>query len=393
MKASNFQAKKLNAIGKNSKSIIAILFALFVSFNFYAQSTYVFVGSYNVNKEENGIYVFKLDPITSELKEVTTAKNVLNPSYLTISPNGKYVYACTDTRTPNAGSVSSFEFNPKNKSLTFINSEKSGGENPAYISVHKNGKWLVNANYTGGSFAVHSVSEDGKISPIVQDFSFTEGSINKERQEGSHVHSCFFSPNFDFVLLPDLGADKIRCYQFDSKRKQPLQEAAAPFTKTTLGSGPRHMAFHPNGKLAYCVEELAGFVTVYKYNNGKLDPIQRIATHPDTIKEGFSGSDIHISPDGRFLYASNRGEENNIAIFAIEKDGTLKTVGYQSTFGKTPRVFAMDSKGNFLIAANQSTGNVVVFKRDPVTGLLEKSGNEMNVKNASCVQIREYADQ
>jgi len=171
---------------------------------------------------------------------------------------------------------------------------------------------------------------------------------------------------------------------------KPLQETQHPCTLTTLGSGPRHFAFHPNGKFAYCVEELTGTVSGYRYENGKLESIQRIAAHSGDFKEGFSSGDIHISPDGRFLYASNRGQENNIAIFSVENNGTLKTVGYQSTFGKTPRIFAIDSKGKFVIVANQSTGNVVIFKRDPVTGLLKKSGSKTKVKNASCVQIKEY---
>jgi 6-phosphogluconolactonase len=386
----NLQTEIPNTIVKKHKSIITILFSLFISFNCYSQNTYVFVGSYNFNKDKKGIYVFKLDTVTGQLKKITTVKNILNPSYLAVSPNGNYIYACTDTKTPNAGSVSSFEFKPQNKTLTFINSQKSGGENPVYLSVHKNGKWLVNANYTEGSVAVHSIDEDGKISPIVQNFSYSEGSIDKERQDRSHVHSCVFSPNYDFIYLPDLGADKIRCYQFDSLQNRPLQETPYPFTQTTLGSGPRHFVFHPNDKYAYCVEELAGTVSVYKYENDKLDCIQRIAAHGDNFKEGFSSGDIHISPDGRFLYTSNRGEENNIAIFSIENDGILKTVGYQSTFGRTPRIFAIDSKGKFVIVANQSTGNIVVFKRDSVTGLLMKFGNEMKVKNASCVQIKEY---
>lgn len=393
MKVFNLHAKTQNVISSNlEKFIISLLFALFMCFNGYSQNTYVFVGSYNLNKEKKGIYVFKLDTLTGRLKKITTVKNVLNPSYLNVSPNGKYIYSCTDARTPNAGSVSSFEFNPKNKSLVFINSQKSGGENPVYLTVHKNGKWLVNANYTEGSVAVHPLTDDGKIGFTVQRFSYSEGSINKERQDRSHVHSSIFSPNFDYVFLPDLGSDKIRCYQFDSLQSQPLQETPYPFTKTTLGSGPRHLAFHPNGKFAYCIEEMAGFVSVYKYDNGKLESIQRIATHTDEIAKGFGASEIHVSPDGRFLYASNRGEENNIAIFSIENEGTLKTVGYQSTFGQTPRVFAIDSKGKFVIVANQSTGNIVVFKRDSATGLLMKTGNEMKVKNASCIQIKEYAN-
>jgi 6-phosphogluconolactonase len=386
----NLKTGNTKRISKERKTIITVLFVLFISFNCYSQDTYVFVGSYNFNKDKKGIYVFKLDTVTGRLKKITTVKNVLNPSYLAVSPNGNYIYACTDTKTPNAGSVSSFEFKPQNKTLTFINSQKSGGENPVYLSVHKNGKWLVNANYTEGSVAVHSLTEDGKISPIAQSFSYLEGSINKERQDRSHVHSSVFSPNYDFIFLPDLGADKIRSYRFDNLQNLPLQETPYPFTPTTLGSGPRHFAFHSNGKFAYCIEELTGTVSTYKYENGKLDSIQRIAAHADAFTDGFNSGDIHISPDGRFLYASNRGEENNIAIFSIENDGTLKTVGYQPTFGRTPRIFTIDSKGKFVIVANQSTGNVVVFKRDSVTGLLMKSGAEMKVKNASCVQIKEY---
>lgn len=389
MQPSNFLSRIKSAIFKKSKLILTILLIFFVSFNFYSQSKYVFVGSYNLDKAKKGIYVFQLDTVKGKLKKITTVKDVLNPAYLTVSPNGKYVYACTDAKTPKAGSVSSFEFKPQNKSLTFINSEKSGGENPVYISVHKNGKWIVNANYTEGSVAVHAVSEDGKISPLVQSFSYSDGSVNKERQDRSHVHSSVFSPNCDYVFLPDLGSDKIRCYQFDSSKKEPLQETQYPFTQVTLGSGPRHFAFHPNGKFAYCIEEIAGFVSVYNYDNGKLDRIQRIATHTDEIVKDFGSSEIHISPDGRFLYASNRGEENNIAIFSIENNGTLKLVGYQSTFGKTPRVFAIDPQGKFVIVANQSTGNIVVFKRDSVTGLLNKC-SESKVKNASCVQIKDY---
>lgn len=372
------------------KKTAIFLLIVCVNFNFYSQNSYVFIGSYNSDKNKEGIYVFQLDTVTGNLKKITTVKNILNPSYLTVSPNGKFIFACTETRTPNAGSVSSFEFKPQNKTLTYINSQKSGGENPVYLSVHKNEKWLVNANYTQGSVSVYPITADGKINPIAQNFSYSEGSINKERQERSHVHSAVFSPNYDFIFLPDLGADKIRSYRFDHTKEQPLSENQYPFTQATLGSGPRHFTFHPDGKFAYCIEELTGTISVYKYANGKLDSIQRINAHSDEFKEGFNSGDIHISPDGHFLYASNRGEENNIAIFSIENNGTLKTVGYQSAFGKTPRIFTIDSTGKFLIVANQTSGNVVVFKRNLVTGLLKKWGTEIKVENASCVQIKQY---
>lgn len=372
------------------KKTAIFLFVLCVNFNFYSQNSYVFVGSYNSDKEKDGIYVFQLDTVTGNLNKITTVKNILNPSYLTVAPNGKYIFACTDTRTKNAGSVSGFEFKPKKKSLKFINSQKSGGENPVYLSVHKNGKWLVNANYNQGSVSVYPITAGGKIESIAQSFSYLEGSINKERQERSHVHSAVFSPNYDFVFLPDLGADKIRSYRFDATKKKPLSENQFPFMQATLGSGPRHFTFHPNGKFAYCIEEITGTISVYNYGNGKLNSIQRINAHSDEFKEGFSGADIHISPDGRFLYASNRGEENNIAIFSIESNGILKIAGYQSTLGKTPRIFAIDSSGKFLIVANQTSGNVVVFKRNSVTGMLQRSGTEVRVENASCVQIKQY---
>ena len=234
-----------------TKKTTILLLSLLMSLHSNAQNTYVFIGSYNLDNTQEGIYVYRLTP-KGALKKVTSVK-VHNASYLNLSPDGKYLYACTDTKTPNAGSISSYEFNAQQRTLTFINSQRSGGENPVYLSVHKSGKWLVNANYTEGSASVYSL-ENGKISPFVQNFQYsTEHSVDPKRQERSHVHSSVFSPKNDFVFMPDLGADKIRCYQFDSSQKQPLQAAQNPFTKTVEGSGPRHFTFHPNGKFAYCI--------------------------------------------------------------------------------------------------------------------------------------------
>ena len=242
------------------KNKILTIIAFFAFINIYSQNTYVFFGSFNRDKTTEGIYVYQLDTISGSLTKIITVKDFLNPSFLTLSPNGKFLFACTESKTKNTGSVSSFEFKPENKSLTFINSQKSGGENPVYVTVHRNGKWLINGNYTEGSVSVFPISENGTIDTIAQNFQFSEGSVNTERQDRSHIHSTVFSPNFDYVFLPDLGADKIRCYKFENEKGQPLQVAEKPFTKTTLGSGPRHFTFHPNGKFAYCVEELSGTV-------------------------------------------------------------------------------------------------------------------------------------
>lgn len=354
----------------------------------YSQNTYVFFGSFNWDKETEGIYVYELDTVRGKLSKITSAKNILNPSFLTLSPNGKYLFACTESKTKNAGSVSSFEFNPKNRTLTFINSQKSGGENPVYLMSHQNGKWLVNGNYTEGSVSVYPVSENGMIQPAVQNFQFSEGSVNPDRQDRSHIHSTVFSPDFSYVFLPDLGADKIRTYEFDTEKDKPLKIADISFTQAVVGSGPRHFTFHPNRKFAYCIEEMGGAVSVYSYENGKLTPVQRIFTHSEKFRENFEGSDVHISPDGKFLYASNRGHENNIAIFSIRDDGKLKSVGYQPTKGKHPRTFAIDKSGKFLIVTNVVSSDAFVFRRNAETGLLKKVGRRVKIKNVTSVQIR-----
>lgn len=365
-----------------------LLFVLFICIKIYSQNTYVFFGSFNRDKETESIFVYQMNMQTGKLSTITSVKNVSNPSFLTLSPNGKYVYACTESKTKNAGSVSSFEFNPEKKALTFINSQKSGGENPVYLTVHKNGKWLVNGNYTEGSISVFPLSDNGMINPIAQNFQFSEGSINKERQDRSHIHATVFSPNDDYLFATDLGADKIRCYNFDNENIAPLLLSKNAITETTLGAGPRHFTFHPNGKFAYSIEELSGTVNAYSYENGNLKSIQRIDAHSEKFIEDFESSDIHISPDGKYLYAANRGDENNIAIFSIQNDGKLKNIGYQSTLGEHPRVFAINESGKFLIATNVISGNVIVFKRNKKTGLLKKVGSELKIKNVSCVVIK-----
>lgn len=348
----------------------------------------MFFGSYNDNRVKEGIYVYQLDTVNGNLSKVTSTK-VGNPSYLTVTANG-FLYACTNTKTPNEGSISAYKFDARKKKLTFINKQSSGGENPVYVAVDALGKWLVNGNYTEAGVSVHPLLKDGSIGAIAQNLRYTEGSVDSKRQEKSHIHSTVFSSKGDFLFAPDLGADKIRAYSFNPEKAEPLQPAPQPFVKTIAGSGPRHFTFHPNGKFAYCIEEMGGAVSAYTYNNGRLDSIQRLHTHPETLIDGFESSDIHISPDGKFLYATNRGKENNIAIFSINPDGTLKHIGYQSTLGNHPRIFAITPNGKFLIATNVNSSSVVVFKRNAVTGLLTKTGKEVTIDHVSCVQIAEF---
>jgi len=372
------------------KRFFFISIILMLSMNLLAQKCIVFVGSYNDDKAKEGIYVYQLDTVTGDLTRLSSVRNILNPSFLTLSANGKYLFACSETQRPNLGSVSGFRFDSKADTLTFINSQKSGGDNPAYVSLHKDGRWIANANYSGGSVGVHAIAEDGTIRPGIQVIKYADSSIVKSRQDQSHIHSAVFSPDYKYIFLPDLGSDKIRIYKFNDLKDKPLEEAPVPFVKTVSGSGPRHFIFHPNGKFAYIIEEISGTIEAFKYNDGKLDNIQRIATHKEQIKEGYGAADIHISPDGKFLYASNRGVEDNIAIFSIKNDGKLAIVGYQSTLGTHPRNFGLDASGKFLIVANMHSGDLQVFKRNAKTGLLTKVGNEVKVSSPSCVVIRQY---
>lgn len=370
---------------KKIGSLVAFLMIIKV----FGQREMVFFGSYNWEKEKEGLYVYELNNNTGKLTKITSAKNIVNPSYITVSKNGKYIYTVSDSKIENAGSVSSFQFNLEDKSLKFLNSQKSGGENPVYVTVHENGKWLINGNYTEAGISVYPILEDGKIDSIRQLLKFTEGSVNPKRQEKAHVHSVVFSPDYQSLISADLGADKIRFYPFADLAEQPLIQNKSIEFKTVPGSGPRHLIFSKNGKFIYSIEEMAGQISVYDFSDDSLNQIQRIPTHNEKIKEGFESSDIHISPDEKFLYATNRGKENNIAIFKIKENGTLENIGYQPTHGKHPRTFAISETGKFLIVANTASNQAVVFRRNSETGMLKKVG-KVKIESVSSVKTKRY---
>ncbi|WP_312207369.1 lactonase family protein [Epilithonimonas hominis] len=368
---------------------------LFISFligtSLYSQKQFVFFGSYNWDKGSEAVYVYELDNKTGKLTKVASSSDVINPGYITVSSDGKYIYASSDAKTPNYGTVSSFAFDADKKSLTFLNQQKTGGENPVYVNVDKSGKWLINATYNQATISVFPLLENGKIDSIAQHFKFTEGSgVNPTRQEKSHTHSAVFAPDYTTVLFADLGADKILQYPFDASQNKPLIYNQSTFINTKPGSGPRHITFSKDGKLVYSIEELAGMISVYDFSNNTLKEIQRIATHPDKITEGFESSDVHISPDGKFLYATNRGKENNIAIFKVLNDGKLESIGYQKTGGKHPRTFAIDETGRFIIVTNVISQDVTIFKRNLETGMLKKVGKPVKINHPTCVKIKMY---
>ena len=374
------------------KKIILLIALLYLSFFTFSQTSadehYMIVGTYTSGKSE-GIYVYKFNSKTGEFNHVSTAKNVSNPSYLTVSPDEKFVYAVNENHAKEkfGGMVSSFSFNKKEGTLTPINQKASEGNDPCYISVDKTGKWAVIANYSSGTASVLPVKKDGSLDSAVSFIQHEGSGVNSDRQEGPHAHSAVLSKDNNYAFICDLGLDKIMIYSFNNKTGK-LTPASTPYVETEPGAGPRHFDFHPNNKFAYLIEELTGSISAYAYRgNGQLDLIQNISALPPEYTGSVGSADIHVSPDGKFLYASNRGESNTIAIFKINpQSGELMLAGHQSTMGKTPRNFNFDPSGNFLLVANQNSDDIIIFKRDKQTGLLSDTGKKIEVGNPVCIK-------
>lgn len=347
------------------------------------QDHYLLIGTYTGGKS-TGIHVYKFDEQTGKAQMVDSVKTD-NPSYLAVSPNQKFVYAVNETKRGDfSGMVRAFAFDKKTGKLRLINEQPSVGDNPCYIVVDKTGKWIIVANYTSGTFAVLPVHEDGSVGAAVSSVQHHGHGTNPARQEGPHVHSTVLSPDNRFLFVQDLGLDKIFQYSFDA---QSGAVKAKDSVKLADGSGPRHLVFHPNGKWAYLVQEMGGTVTVFDYSGAKLKAVQTISTLPAGFNQSFTSADVHVSPDGKFLYASNRDASNTIAIYAINQaNGKLRLLGHQSTLGKTPRNFNFDPSGRYLLVANQNSNDVVIFKRDKKTGKLQDTGQRIDVGNPVCVQ-------
>jgi 6-phosphogluconolactonase len=346
--------------------------------------SFLLIGTYTKTADQ-GINVYAFNNVTGTLRFVSIAKDVDNPSYMVIAPDKKHVYAVNEGKT---GGVSAFEWDTITGQLNFLNKQSSGGETPCYVNTDQDGKYVIVGNYGGGSFSVLPVKEDGRIDAPVQTIEHTGSGANKDRQEKPHVHCVVFSPDHQFLYVSDLGIDQVAIYTYQQGDVQPLVPAIPGFAPVAPGSGPRHLVFHPNGKWVYLIHELDGKITAFNYKKGALIGFQEISTLPEQFKGQISGADIHTSPDGKFLYASNRGSLNNIVIYSIDqKNGHLVKKGQQSSGGKTPRNFMIDPSGNFLLAANQQTDNVVVFKRNKITGLLKPTKQEIKVPAPVCLKM------
>ena len=354
--------------------------------NGFSQNNYLIIGTYDSPKSE-GIYVYNFNNLIGSAKEVSHVKTS-NPSYLTISPNKKYLYAVNENADINGkgGSVTSFVFDKKIGILTKINTQSSEGNDPCYITIDKTGKWVVTGNYSSGNFAVLPVNENGELQQATQIIQQQGKSIDTARQNSPHVHSTFLTKDNKVLYVTDLGTDKIMVYNFDEhtgKVKPTLQK----FISTTAGSGPRHIDISADGRFMYVVQELTGKIGLYSVKNNVLKEIQTVSGLPLNFKGVAGSADIHISPDGNFLYASNRGESNTIAIFKINKKyGYLSLITHQSSLGLAPRNFNFDPSGKYLLVANQNSNEVVIFKKNITTGLLTDTGNRISVGKPVCIK-------
>ncbi|MFC0876340.1 lactonase family protein [Saccharicrinis sp. FJH2] len=352
------------------------------------QVTYLFIGSYTNGSPADGIYIYKFNPSTGELTESGRVSHVINPSFLTLSPNGKYLYASNESQLDKHGAVSAYSIDSVHGKLTFINRQDAGGRNPVHVIVSADNKYVVNSNYTDPSVSFYSCNTDGSLDQATAIYRYSGSSIVKGRQDAAHIHSSIFTPDNKYVFSPDLGTDQIRVLKLE--RGTLIKDPDHPDIEVTPGDGPRHFTFHPNGKFGYCVDELSGSVTAYNYKDGSLEKIDRYKSYNSNSGK-YASADIHISPDGNFLYASNRTDENTISVFSINtENGTLERIEVYPVFGNHPRSFVLSPDGNYLIVANQFSDNIIVLKRDATTGKLSKTNTELKIFHPSSLKMRTY---
>jgi 6-phosphogluconolactonase len=335
-----------------------------------------YIGTYTRGGSK-GIYAYRFQPSSGKLTEIGLAAETSNPSFLAVHPNGRFLYSVNEDT---AGNVSAFSIDPASGGLKLLNTVSSKGSAPCHLALDWTGKWLFVANYSSGSVAAFPVHADGSLGGASAFVQHVGSSANPQRQEAPHAHMVVPSPDNRFLLVADLGLDQVLIYRFDSV-KGTLTPNQPPFAKIAAGSGPRHLAFRPDGQFVYVLNEVLATVTAFQYDAqaGALKEIQTVPTLPRDFKGENSSAEIAVHPKLSFLHASNRGHDS-IAIFHIDSEkGTLTAAGDVPTQGKEPRNFAIDPTGEFLFAANQNSGNVVVFRIDQKTGGLTPAGSTLTV--------------
>lgn len=351
----------------------------------------VYVGTYTHRGTSEGIYIYRLDTATGALTPVGVARGVQNPSFLALDPQCRYLYAVNETMTfegQPGGGITAFAVDPQSGALTLINSQCTHGGAPCYVSVDRTGRYVYVANYMGGNAAAFPVRAGGGLDPASAVVQHAGSGVNPRRQEGPHAHSITLDLTNRFAFVADLGIDKVMVYRLDLEGGT-LSPHTPPSVEVDAGAGPRHMAFHPNGRYAYLITEMGNTIIAYAYDaaRGTLTARQAVPALPEDFAGRSTCADIHVAPSGKFLYGSNRGHDS-IVIYAIDAEtGLLTYVDHVPTLGKTPRNFAIDPTGTYLFAAHQDSDSIVTFRIDQETGQLAPAGQVTEVPMPVCVII------
>jgi 6-phosphogluconolactonase len=364
----------------------AVVLALLCIVGIARADCLVYFGTYTGAKSK-GIYVSRMGD-DGKLSAPELAAETASPSYLAVHPNKKFLYSIGEVSSfggRKTGSVSAFAIDAKSGKLTALNQQTSGGAGPCHIDIDEKGQCVVAANYGGGSVQALPVKADGSLGEPGTFIQHEGSSVNKSRQEGPHGHCILFDPSQKFAVACDLGLDKVLIYKVDAA-KATLTPNDPAFATVAPGSGPRHIAFHPDGKFAYVINEMLCTMTAFAWDSkkGALAEVQTISTLPGELQRGYSTAEVYVHPSGKFVYGSNRGHDSIVVYACDPKTGKLTLVEHQPTQGKTPRHFGITPDGKFLLAENQGSDSVIVFRIDAKTGKLTATGDKIEVGAPVC---------
>ena len=352
--------------------------AFFFLTNLASAQQALIVGTYTNKCKSAGIYVYNVDKNFEKITLQSQSDSVTNPSFLSLSKDNNFLHAVSENGKNSK--VLSYDFDQNSGKLKLLNNQNSQGDNPCHIV--EDGKNVIIANYSAGNIAVFAKSSSG-LSPAKQIIQYVGKSINEKRQEAPHAHMVCFSRDKKFVIVADLGNDTVTVYGYNPILEQPL--TLVQTEKMDAGSGPRHLVFSKNGQYVYVLNELTSTITTFNFAFGKLTRMSQT----ETLSKNFAGktgsAEILVSPDGKFLYASNRGDVNSISTYKIGRNGSLNFVQETSTLGKGPRSFTLDESEKFLLVGNQLSNEIVIFNRSKKTGKLTDSQKRITVCAPVCL--------
>ena len=364
----------------NRKIFDLVLILLFINVEVQCKDLYLLVATYT-----QSMFVYRFNPQNGKLTPASSI-NIQGSQFLTVSENQKFVYISNDQSDTKGGEITALSFDKGNCILSRINSTSTGSEPCCYVDISSDGKWVVAGNYRLGNMCIFKTNVDGSIqqfSQIIDHKTIASFGIVP------NVHCTLFSPDGKYIFATDLGLDKLFCYPFSPQSDEPLSESNAAISETPKGYGPRHLALHPNGKYLYMIAEKSGHIISYQYKTGKLIQIQDQLSD-STNHDGKGGSaDIHITPNGKFLYATHRLKANDIVGYKIAPSGKLTELFHESSLGIQPRNFVIDPTGTFLLVANVDSGNIVVFRINQKSGQLSPTGETIKVEKPFCLKMIE----